>query len=184
MWTPLLLFLPLLASSPSPPAPLRSQACLDLLSYRLLEDELDIEAWLQWTTFPRDQLFDRLVTSLLLYCHDHVSDEFAQRVVAMNGTLSLTEPEEAFLHTSVGNWTSEEDLAVTEDERRQYRAIVAAGKAYRAGAPSKVGREVFAVVVLALLCTGLGVIVYTTPRMVGLRLKARLFPSDLTRKQT
>ena len=122
----LFLVLPVLASALNST---HCKACLELVKYRLLEDELDIEDCLQLSP-QKAELLDWVLVTHLLYCHRNIDTGLVATVVSRLPGLYLNETETAFLHLPIGNCSLEQKLSVNTEDRAEYQAIIESAKEY------------------------------------------------------
>lgn len=144
----LLLVLSVLASSLNST---QCKACLELVKYRLLEDELDIEDCLQLSP-QKTELLDWILVTHLLYCHRNIHTTLVATVISRLPGLFLNETETAFLHLPIGNCSLEHRLAVIAEDRAEYQGIIESAKEYDYKPPRIRGWTIIISGVLACVC--------------------------------
>lgn len=144
----LLLVLPLLASSLNST---HCKACLELVKYRLLEDELDIEDCLQLSP-QKAELLDSVLVTHLLYCHRNIDTALVATVVSRLPGLYLNETETTFLHLPIGNCSLKQRFTVSTEDRAEYQAIIESAKEYDYKPPRIRGWTIIISGVLACIC--------------------------------
>ena len=107
----------------------RSKACLELVKYRLTEDELDIEDCLQLQTH-KEALLDYILVTHLLHCSQFISQELVEAVVTRLPGLYLTPLESEFLHLPILNCSLPVQVNVTSEDRKEYEEILSSAKDY------------------------------------------------------
>ena len=147
----LLSLLPLLALSLNSTL---SKACLELVKYRLLEDELDIEDCLQVS--PRkEELLDTILVSHLLYCHRNITLSQVETVISRLPGLFLNHTEAEFLHIPIGNCSLEPKYTISSEDRAEYHSIIESAKEYDYKPPRIRGWTIIISSVLVCICLAL-----------------------------
>lgn len=105
------------------------KACLELVKYRLLEDELDLEDCLQQS--PRKEaLLDSLLVTHLLHCHRSIDSSLVTTVISRLPGLYLNQSEVQFLHIPIGNCFLEPIHNITSEDRAEYHSVLASAKEF------------------------------------------------------
>ena len=112
----------------------QSKACLELVKYRLLEDELDLEDCLQQSPH-KEELLDSILVTHLLHCHRNIDTSLTTTVLSRLPGLYLNRTEAEFLHIPIGNCSLEPELRISSEDRVEYRAVLDSAKEYDSKPP-------------------------------------------------
>lgn len=106
----------------------KALVCLTLMKVRMTEDQEVISAFVDQHEFPREDIRNKLISEMLLYCYDHATNETVTALSAEMDTFQLNDDLRKLVPMPSAPFQSASQLEVRPERKLRFSNIVERAK--------------------------------------------------------